>query len=153
MTEEFKVGFDKILIPVDFTEICGTVAKYGKNLARKLQAEVILLYVIEDIAIYEGLYLDPSTVTEIQKKMRESAEESIEKFIKDYFSDYPVKKMIRLGDIMEEILETVKEENIDLIIMGTHARKGLDKIIFGSVTEKVIKSSPVPVLVVNPYKV
>ena len=52
----------------------------------------------------------------------------------------------------EEILKTIDSEGINLVIMGTHGRKGLDHTIFGSVAENVMKKSPVPVLVINPYK-
>jgi nucleotide-binding universal stress UspA family protein len=56
-----------------------------------------------------------------------------------------------LGDAAEEILNYAKTEGIDLIIMGTHGRKGIERIIFGSVAERVVKKSPIPVLTVNPY--
>ena len=52
----------------------------------------------------------------------------------------------------EEIINYIEDQNIDLVIMGTHGRKGMDKVIFGSVAERVLKTSPVPVMVVNPYK-
>jgi nucleotide-binding universal stress UspA family protein len=58
-----------------------------------------------------------------------------------------------LGDTAEEILKHVQSEGMDLIIMGSHGRKGLDKVIFGSVDEKVVKTAPVPVMVVNPYNI
>jgi nucleotide-binding universal stress UspA family protein len=57
------------------------------------------------------------------------------------------------GDPSEEILNYIGTHGIDLVVMGTHGRKGLDKVIFGSVAERVVKSSPVPVMVVNPFKV
>ena len=57
-----------------------------------------------------------------------------------------------LGDPAEEILNYAQAEGIDLIIIGTHGRKGLERIIFGSVAERVLKKSPVPVLTVNPYR-
>ena len=57
------------------------------------------------------------------------------------------------GDPSEEIINYINEHEVDLVIMGTHGRKGMDKIIFGSVAERVVKLAPVPVMVVNPYKV
>jgi nucleotide-binding universal stress UspA family protein len=57
-----------------------------------------------------------------------------------------------LGDAAQEVLNYIQSEGIDLVIMGTHGRKGLEHIIFGSVAERVVKHSPVPVLTVNPYK-
>ncbi len=56
------------------------------------------------------------------------------------------------GDPAEEIMRYAETEGVDLIVMGTHGRKGLERIIFGSVAEQVVKNAPVPVLVVNPYK-
>jgi nucleotide-binding universal stress UspA family protein len=58
-----------------------------------------------------------------------------------------------LGDAAEKILEYAKNEDMDMIIMGTHGRKGMDRVIFGSVAEKVVKMSPVPLFIINPYKV
>ena len=54
--------------------------------------------------------------------------------------------------VAEKIIEYIEDQKIDLVIMGTHGRKGMDKIIFGSVAERVVKTSPVPVMVVNPFK-
>jgi nucleotide-binding universal stress UspA family protein len=56
-----------------------------------------------------------------------------------------------LGDAAEEVLNYVRSEGIDLVIMGTHGRKGLEKVVFGSVAERVVQKSPVPVLTINPH--
>ena len=66
---------------------------------------------------------------------------------------YPnFQKRILSGDPAQEILKTIESEGIDLVIMGTHGRKGLEHIFFGSVAETVVKKLPVPVLTINPYK-
>jgi nucleotide-binding universal stress UspA family protein len=57
-----------------------------------------------------------------------------------------------IGDAGEEIVRTAEKEGIDLIVMGTHGRKGLDRTLFGSVAGFVVKHSSVPVLTVNPYR-
>jgi nucleotide-binding universal stress UspA family protein len=61
-------------------------------------------------------------------------------------------KRVVSGDAVDEILKVIESEGIDLLIMGTHGRKGLEHVIFGSVAENVVKKSPVPVLTINPYK-
>ena len=58
-----------------------------------------------------------------------------------------------LGDAIEEIINYINNEGIDLVIMGTHGRKGLNRVFFGSVADGVIKMSPVPVMSINPYRV
>jgi len=71
----------------------------------------------------------------------------------EHFIEFPhTKTAVVAGDASEEILNYIEAQRIDLVIMATHGRKGMDKIIFGSVAERVVKNSPVPVMVVNPYK-
>ena len=78
----------------------------------------------------------------------------MDEFMEDHFREYPrVKTRVAMGDPAEEILGFIEAEGIDLVIMGTHGRKGLERVIFGSVAERVIKTSPVPVLSINPYRV
>jgi nucleotide-binding universal stress UspA family protein len=62
------------------------------------------------------------------------------------------KRILFPVDLSEEILNYIEDRHTDLVIMGTHGRKDMDKIIFGSVAERVVKTSPVPVMVVNPYR-
>ena len=61
-------------------------------------------------------------------------------------------RMIVYGDPALEILKATESEGIDMVVMGTHGRKGLDHTFFGSVAENVVKRSDVPVLVINPHK-
>ncbi len=56
------------------------------------------------------------------------------------------------GDPAEEILKYIAAQKVDLVIMGTHGRKGLDRILFGSVATQVVQKSPAPVLTINPYR-
>ena len=70
----------------------------------------------------------------------------------EYFKDWPrTRAKVVCGDISDEIFDYTDTAGIDLLVMGTHGRKGLDRIVFGSVAERVIKTASVPVLVVNPY--
>ena len=61
-------------------------------------------------------------------------------------------KTVVCGDADDDTLKVIESEGIELLIMGTHGRKGLEQVIFGIVAEKVVKKSPVPVLMINPYK-
>ena len=74
-------------------------------------------------------------------------------FVDEHFSEFPgTMTAVVAGDAAEKIIEYIGDQHIDLVIMGTHGRKGMDKIIFGSVAERVVKTSPSPVMVVNPFK-
>ena len=65
----------------------------------------------------------------------------------DGFEDY--KTLLKKGVAFYEIIKTVKEESVDLVVMGTHGRTGLDHILFGSTAEKVVRKSPCPVLTIR----
>jgi nucleotide-binding universal stress UspA family protein len=74
-------------------------------------------------------------------------------FIDEHFKSFPdTEATVITGDASEQIVNFVESKGIDLVIMGTHGRKGLDKVIFGSVAERVVNIAPVPVLLINPYR-
>lgn len=143
----------KILLPVDFSDVAPVVAKWAKDFAKQLKAKIILAYILEDLTAYEGIYVDVKTLTELENTLFEGAKKSMEDFLKENFSDFPeVEPIIEKGDVVETIINLAKEKGADLIVMGTHGRKGLDKILFGSVAEGVVKNSPIPVITINPYR-
>jgi nucleotide-binding universal stress UspA family protein len=90
-------------------------------------------------------------VRNFEAEIVKGAERKLDEFVNDHFRGVSPKAQVILGDAAEEILKYVRSEGIDLIIMGTHGRKGLEKIVFGSVAERVVQKSPVPVLTINPY--
>ncbi len=146
-------GFEKLLVPIDFSEVAPVLANWVKNLAKKLKAKIYVLYVLEDLSAYEGIYVDLKTLGELEETLYEGAKKSMEDFMKTHFSDYPeVEPIIERGEVVETIIEVAKEKGVDFIVMGTHGRKGLDKILFGSVAEGVVKNSPIPVITINPYR-
>ena len=142
-----------ILVPVDFSEVAPILAKWAKGFAKQLNAKIILTYVLEDLSTYEGIFVDLKTLTELENTLYEGAKKSMEDFLKVHFSDFPnVEPVLEKGDVVETILRVAQEKGADLIVIGTHGRKGLDRILFGSVAEGVVKNSPIPVVTLNPYR-
>ncbi|MCC6048533.1 MAG: universal stress protein [Thermodesulfobacterium sp.] len=142
-----------ILVPVDFSEVAPILAKWAKGFAKQLNAKIILTYVLEDLSTYEGIFVDRKTLTELENTLYEGAKKSMEDFLKEHFSDFPdVEPVLEKGDVVETILRVAQEKGADLIVIGTHGRKGLDRILFGSVAEGVVKNSPIPVVTLNPYR-
>jgi len=142
-----------ILVPVDFSEVAPILAKWAKSFAKQLNAKIILTYVLEDLSTYEGIFVDLKTLTELENTLYEGAKKSMEDFLKEHFSDFPdVEPVLEKGDVVETILRVAQEKGADLIVIGTHGRKGLDRILFGSVAEGVVKNSPIPVVTLNPYR-
>ncbi len=147
------VEIKTIAIPVDFSETSSIIIEWGKALAKKLGAKIILINVVEDIPAFD-MTTDAKTFQELERTLLEGAREYMQSFLNKHFADFPeVETVITKGKVVEKIIEVAKEKEADLIIMGTHGRKGLDKIVFGSVADGIVKYSPIPVLTINPYRI
>ena len=145
---------NKILFPVDLSEVSPKVAPWVLTVAKKFNTEIHLLFVARKLEHLSSVYVTLVSIEKFEDELVRGAEKGIEEFATTYFKGYPAcKNRVVLGDAAEEILSYIKTEAIDLVIIGTHGRKGLERIFFGSVAERVIKKSSVPVLSVNPYRV
>lgn len=146
--------FKKILFPVDLSEASVKIVPFLKSLANRYDARVHLLFVARVFDYFTSMYVPHPSVSQFEKEVIEGAEKRLYEFADESFKDLPgTKTKVVAGDPSEEILGYIAAHGIDLVVMGTHGRKGFDKVIFGSVAERVVKSSPVPVMVVNPFKV
>ena len=150
--EVFMGEIKKILVPIDFSPASPVLVPYVKTLGQKLGAEVHLFYVVQSLAYFGGFYVPHTSIQKFEDEILKGAERKMDDFVEDHFEDFPVQTHILTGDVAEEIINFAKKEGFDLILMGTHGRKGLDKVIFGSVAEKVVKGAPCPVLTINPYR-
>lgn len=146
------VEIKSILFPVDFTEASSKVAGYAKTFTEKFGAKLYVLFVAEDLSKFAGFYVPHAALEKMERELLEGAQKKMPSFIEKNLSGISdLETMVELGDIAEKICEVAKEKQVDLIIMGTHGRRGLEKALFGSVTEKVVKTAPCPVLTINPF--
>jgi nucleotide-binding universal stress UspA family protein len=146
--------FKKILFPVDLSESSAKIVPFVKSLASRYDARVHLLFVARVFDYFTSMYVPHPSVSQFEKEVIEGAEKRLYEFADESFKDIPGTKIqVVAGDPSEEILNYISANGIDLVVMGTHGRKGLDKVIFGSVAERVVKSSKTPVMVVNPFQV
>jgi nucleotide-binding universal stress UspA family protein len=143
--------FKKILFPVDLSEASPKIVPYVREMAAKFDAEVHLIFVARILQHFTSIYVPHPSVNSFEAEIVKGAEKKLQEFTEEYFKDVPGKARVVLGDAAEETLNYVRSEGIDLIVMGTHGRKGLEHVFFGSVAERVVKKSPVPVLTVNPH--
>ncbi len=145
--------FQKILVPVDFSQYEDEILGYAREIAGKFNASIDLIHVIPNMDYftpYES-FMAAENIVAIQKGVEGEVEKDLEEVAKK-LPDIPLKKAIRTGVAFVEILDYVNSEGIDLIIMGTRGRGGLEHIIIGSVAEKVLRKSPCPVLTIRPKK-
>ena len=140
----------KILCAVDFSDYSPMVAEYANMVAGCTGAQVMVLYVAPSLSQYVGFHVPPSSIESFVGEIVTGAEDTMNEFVKDNFKDLNVIGKVVTGYPAEEVLSIAEAESVDMSVMGTHGRKGIDRILFGSVAEKVVKSSKVPVLTVRP---
>ncbi|TAN42343.1 MAG: universal stress protein [Nitrospirae bacterium] len=140
----------KILFPTDFTEGSLYALPYAVDLTLCNNAKFYMLHVIYDIATVSGLYVPHVNINDMYKELEVSARKELEKFGVEHREMLKnVEYSVRRGVPYEEILKFSEEEKIDTIVIGTHGRKGLDRVLFGSTAERVVRNAACPVLTVR----
>ncbi len=147
----------KVLVPVDFSDITNVVLRVVKRIVEVHGGEVILFHAVSP-AIYipypESLsvdVIDVKLLQEIEENKKQEAEEKL-KGLADFLKPVKVRLLIDVGDPRDLILETEERESPDLVVIGSH-RKGLvEKILIGSTAEKVVKHGSRPVLVIKGFE-
>ncbi len=111
-------------------------------------SKLCLLHVIEPSHVFDG-YMTSYTPPEIQVKLEDEVENQLSSLVIRVEKCTNVETDVREGKAFVEITKKAKEDNIDLIVMGSHGRNGLEHILIGSVAEKVTRKATCPVLVVK----
>lgn len=140
----------KILCAVDLTEGLPDAAEYTAWLAKHLDAEVIVLNVTPDAAHFSGFIISPDYTKDFVAQLDTGAHKAMEAFLPKYFSGVKVESRVVHGDPAEEIMACADENNVDLIVMTSHGRKGFDRLLLGSVVQKVAKHASQPLLTIRP---
>lgn len=149
----------KILIGIDDSTYAEHAAKYGFDLAEKLDAQVGLVHITEPIALpMASTGGDEILGSQMQSiamgdadflaSQQEISENILERITKKYGSKMEVTHFNAYGSTSEGIIDCSKEFNADIIVLGTHSRTGLDRLFNGSIAEFVVRHSHIPVLVV-----
>jgi nucleotide-binding universal stress UspA family protein len=139
----------KVLWPTDFSSNAEKALDYVTSLSEKYQTEVHVLYVIPELAQHESWYgeFEQSHIRKIQEWEEQTAKKRLDQVCNNYLKGCRLYvKHVAAGDPAEEILKLIDEEKIDMVVMASHGQKG--HFHFGSVAEKVVKNSPVPVVTI-----
>jgi nucleotide-binding universal stress UspA family protein len=139
----------KVLWPTDFSKNAESALFYVTSLSEKYQAEVHVLYVIDELGYHEPWYgdFDKARIDKIHDWERQRAKEKLDQICNNHLQGCPrYIKHIAIGDPAREILKLVQEEDVDMVVMATHGRR--DSFQFGGVAEKVVKNSSVPVVTI-----
>ena len=142
-----------ILLPTDFSE-CGNYAlSYAASLARTFDASIICVHVIEPMVPtvgYSGM-TEPLPIADITDQLEDSAERELPKLAEsEECAGLDIEEIIVHGDAASEIVRVARDRDVDLIVVSSHGRTGLGRILFGSTAEAVVRHASCPVLVVKP---
>ncbi|MDH5299165.1 MAG: universal stress protein [Desulfobulbaceae bacterium] len=148
MIKEIK----KILVPVDFSENSQKILQSAQFVAEKFQAKLAIVFVVQSIDDYSGFFVPHMPIAQFEEELLEGAKTKMASFLAENVKATGYESAVLAGDVAEEILRYADEKGVDMIVMGTHGYKGVEKILFGSVAEQVVKKAPCPVLTINPYK-
>ncbi|MFQ5731797.1 MAG: universal stress protein [Planctomycetaceae bacterium] len=146
------IALNRILVPTDFSDHSQNALKYGCALSEKFGAELHLLHVLQDLVAMvpePGLAFPPPG--DYMQELQQSTEQALRKLPPEGWGHGgTIVRTTRTGPPFVEIVRYAKENDIDLLIMGTHGRGALAHMLLGSVAEKVVRKSPCPVLTVRP---
>jgi len=137
--------YDRILLPTDGSDAGNRAVEQAVGLARETGAELHVLFVVEDIP-YAPEMMDDT----VEEQLREIGEEALEA-IRGQADEAGVEvvEAIEEGAPHTAILDYADREDVDVVVMGTHGRSGLDRYLLGSVTERVVRTAEIPVLTVR----
>jgi nucleotide-binding universal stress UspA family protein len=148
----------KVLIALDYDRSAQEVAQLGFSIAKALNSEVILLHVLADIAYYSTPgyapilgFSDFSHTEFLQMVDEDGLKDAARHFldrIKHHLGDVTITTAIEEGEVADMILKTAFRSHIDFIVIGSHSRKWLEKILVGSTAEKVLGHTTIPLLIV-----
>ena len=139
----------KILWPNDLSKCSEGAIPYVKSFAQHYDAEVHVLYVMEDLARHDPWYgeFEQATIEKVRKWEEKKAQEKQEELCKKHFEDCKkFGKHIRVGDPAKEILNFIEAEKMDVVVMCRKGESGVFKM--GSVAQRVVRHAPVPVVTV-----
>jgi nucleotide-binding universal stress UspA family protein len=148
----------KILIALDYDPTAQKVAEAGYVLAKAMNADITLLHVVADASYYSSIQYSPimgynsfSELDMLQPNISEQLKEGALQFLdnsRKHLGDETIQTMVTEGDFATAILDAAVDLHADVIVMGTHSRRGLDKILMGSVAEKVLRHTSIPIFIV-----
>jgi nucleotide-binding universal stress UspA family protein len=152
----------KVLIALDYNPTAQKVAETGFSMAKAMKAEVVLLHVVSDALYYSSVEYSPimgfngfMETAQLELNSMDSLKKASIHFLeksKAHLGDKTIQILVGEGDFADSILKTAKYLNADIIVIGSHSRKWLENIVMGSVTEKVLHHTTLPLFIIPTKK-
>lgn len=142
--------FTRILIAIDFSENSECAFDYALTLATQFNAELTIIHIINEPVDLRGFYVPHISFEQLEKEIEESAVKMMETFCSSRLGSFTnYKTEIVTGIPSDEITAAAARIDASLIVLGTHGRTGLDRILFGSTAERVVRTAGCPVLTIR----
>lgn len=139
----------RILAPVDFSPASNHAFQYAVELATKLKAEIHAVHVYQ-LPVYTFTEGAVTAGPEVVSKIVDASNDALKRLVSEHkASGVTIHAHVLEGMPHDAVLDLAKKHDIQLIVMGTHGRSGLTRFLLGSVAERVVRSSPVPVLTIR----
>lgn len=144
-----KVSYERIVVAVDFSKTSKAALQHGFGLAQAHGAALDVIYVIEDAfqATLPWLKQGQETVKQMRTEALSAAAEKLEKFVPKA-GDVELKCTVKTGEVDEEVLRLANRRKADLIVLGKVGRRRVDEFLVGSSANDIIRTSPIPVMLV-----
>ncbi|MRR56941.1 MAG: universal stress protein [Deltaproteobacteria bacterium] len=145
--------FSKILFATDFSEVSEYAFDYAYTLAKRFNGKLIIMHVINEPVDLRGFYVPHISFDSLEHEIAEAAEKMMKKFCSGKLTDFTnYETVIVAGIPYEEIISKADEENVALVVLGTHGRAGIDHLLFGSTAERVVRRARCAVMTVRPQE-
>jgi nucleotide-binding universal stress UspA family protein len=135
-----------IMVPIDFSEYSKSALKYAIDFAKQFHAKIYLIYVVEPIIYPADFSMGQVAIPSADLDLQSRANEELINLAKTIGSGITSETIIKTGKPFVEIIDSAKENDVDLIIIATHGHTGVEHLLFGSTAEKVVRKAPCPVL-------
>ena len=139
----------KILFPTDFGAGAAVSAPAARELAERYGAKLYVMHVLYDLASDAWLYGTHFDTGALYDEMKKNARAELDALTEKYFSGLDVESVLEFGTPYEDIIWFAQEKEVDLIVIGSHGKKGLGRVLFGSTAMRVVKNAPCAVFTIR----
>lgn len=144
---------NNIMVPIDFSETSEMLIEYAVSFAKSFGAKLYIVHVVEDFSRYSYISVPHVSMDNIMNEVYKHADIELKRFCTEKLEGKAEYEFIlSQGEAYKEILRLSKEKGVDMILIGTHGVSGLERVLFGSTAERVIRGAKCPIMMVNTYQ-
>jgi universal stress protein A len=143
-------NIDKILLAIDFSDSSQNACQYALTLASQFNSKLLILHVINEPVDLRGFYVPHISFDRLEQEIEEGARKMMDQFVPKAMGSFTnFETCIVSGIPYDEILKKADDDQVSMIVLGTHGRTGIDHLLFGSTAERVVRTAKCPVLTVR----